>query len=197
METTNSPSEFAHAWRAARAFPEFLERVEANRELWLTFADRARVPAEVRESIDKLEGCLRILVLADDWCGDAINTVPVIARMAEDSKHVALRVLARDRFPRIRDRFLTDGNRAIPIAVVLDDAWVPRGRWGPRPAELQDLVTTRFCGMDRPDRYREIRRWYACDRGVTTAREILDLLNQAASTNAEPVSPPCREQRAA
>lgn len=70
------------------------------------------------------------------------------------------------RFPVINPYgHLTNGSRSIPVVILLPlQAWFEaEGR--PLPKE---------------ERYRMLRRWYARDRGVTVATEIVDLLSCAA-----------------
>ncbi len=76
------------------------------------------------------------------------------------------------------DLYLTNGSRSIPIVVIMDDAFRPVGRWGPRPAELQEFVIREKRGGDRPasEIYKDARRWYARDRGETTLREVLAVM---------------------
>lgn len=148
--------------------------------MWHAMAERARLFDGARDRIDAMGGCWRLLVLADDWCGDAVNTLPVIQRLVESSEHLELRVVPRDRFPDIRDRHLTDGGRAIPVVIALDPAGAAVGSWGPRPRALQRLVQGAFRSLSKEERYREVRRWYARDRGASTASEIAELIERSA-----------------
>src|SRR3712207_8531646 len=50
---------------------------------------------------------------------------------------------------------------SIPVVILLDDDYVERGWWGPRPTELQTWVVGAGQALDKAERYREIRRWYA------------------------------------
>jgi len=193
MERTRSM--YDKAFEVGTNFDDFLATAEANRDLWEAFAHRARVPEDALSRVRALDGCRRLLILADDWCGDAVNTVPVIVRLAEGSKHVEARIVPRDRFPEIRDRHLTNGKRSIPVAIMIDDRGEPRGHWGPRPEVLQSLVTSELLEHSGADRYREIRRWYARDRGASTAREIAGLIERAVPSASKASRAPCRERR--
>jgi hypothetical protein len=88
-------------------------------------------------------------------------------------------VLRRDENVDLMDAHLTDGARAIPVVLVLDENYVERGWWGPRPADLQRWATSAGArAMTEHDRYREVRRWYARDRGRATLAEVLLLLER-------------------
>lgn len=70
-------------YEEAGTFPEYLESVEKNRDLWHTVYERARVPDDVLEEARRIPGPFHLLALSEDWCGDAVNTLPVVARLAE------------------------------------------------------------------------------------------------------------------
>lgn len=147
-------------------------------DLWRGVYARAVVPEWAMERAAEIGGEWRMLVISEDWCGDASNTVPVMARMAEVMSNIQIRVARRDENPELMDAFLTNGSRSIPLALVLRPDWTVAGTWGPRPAELQQFVLREKKAGVRPvdDIYRDVRRWYAKDRGETTLRALLDIM---------------------
>lgn len=162
------------------SFEDYIAQAEKNRDLWRALAERARVPEEIAARARALPGHRHLLVLAEDWCGDAVNTVPVIARLASITPNLDLRILARDRNPDLMDTHLTNGTRSIPVVMVLDERWAECGWWGPRPAPLQRWVLETGLAMPKDARYREVRRWYARDQGRTTLQEVVGLLEGCA-----------------
>lgn len=169
-------------WERGYGFDRYLsEEVGKNRALWEGIYSRARTPEWATRRARIVGGRWKLLVLAEDWCGDASNTVPVLARFAEDVPSFELRILKRDDNPELMDRYLTNGTRSIPMAVILDETFEPAGAWGPRPAELQEFVIGERAKGERPAKeiYADSRRWYARDRGRTTLRELLDTVAAA------------------
>lgn len=167
-------------YASAQPFPDFLAAVEKNADLWRGVAARVRVPDSIVARVEALGGEWHLLVLSEDWCGDAVNTVPVVARLAELSSNLDLRLLPRDQNPDVMDAHLTGSSRSIPVVIVLDAEWRERGWWGPRPAELQRWVLGPGQALEKGERYRETRRWYARDGGATTLAEVVALLERAA-----------------
>ena len=165
-------------WERAVPFDEWLEQVEANRDLWRGIYERTRIEPE---TVERMDGPYRLLVLAEDWCGDAVNTVPWLARLAEESEHLDLRVLRRDENPALMATHTTGGSHSIPVVMVLDDACVELGWWGPRPEELQAWVLEEGLALSKADRYRRVRSWYARDRGTTMLAEVLALIEERAA----------------
>jgi len=188
---------YENAYRAGVTSSEFVRDATANQAQWESFARRAPLIVEAAAPLARVTNCLRLLVLADDWCGDAVNTLPVIARMVESADNVELRVVPRDAFPEVRDRHLTNGSQSIPIVILLDDQGEALGAWGPRPTVLQELFERELRGLPKEARYLEIRRWYARDRGVSTAMEISELIGLGVAAAPASGDRSCAEIRAA
>lgn len=183
MTTTHTADAVSRqdAWDRAEPFRAFLPTAEKNVELWEQNYTRARVPQELVDRAEAVPGSWRLLVLSEDWCGDAANTVPVLAAFAEAAANVELRLLARDENAELMDDHLTNGaSRSIPVVIALDGEGVERGWWGPRPAALQAWVMGEGKAMEPDDRYREVRKWYARDKGRTTVEEVVALLERSA-----------------
>lgn len=165
----------------ASTFAEYLETVEKNRELWHALARRAAVDEATRARARAIPGRWHVIALTEDWCGDASNTLPVFERLAEATPSLELRILLRDENLDLMDAHLTNGtSRSIPVLIVYDEDFEERGWWGPRPAPIQAWVMTEGRELDTKDRYREIRRYYARDKGRTSLDEFLSLLEAAA-----------------
>lgn len=176
-------------WASAMTLAKFIDQAEKNQEIWQSLYERARVPAEFSDRLEDLPGRY-LLVLLEDWCGDAFNSVPVIARLAEQHPRLELRVLRRDEHLDLMDLHLTGTSRAIPVVIVMNEEFEELGWWGSRPAPLQQWITSPEAqAMEPSDRYREARKWYARDRGRTTLEEVTILLEETAGEPREVETP--------
>jgi hypothetical protein len=164
----------------APEFEEMLATAKENADLWASVWRRATVPEEYLRRVARLGGAWHLLVLSEDWCGDAVNTVPVVAKLAELSSNLDLRVLARDENVDLMDAHLTGTSRSIPVVMALDDEFREKGWWGPRPAELQSWALGPGRALEKDERYKSVRAWYARDRGKTTLEEVVGMLERAA-----------------
>jgi hypothetical protein len=118
-----------------------------------------------------------LLALSEDWCSDAINVLPYIARLAGAApKTLELRVLGRDANLDIMNAHLTGLSRSIPIVIALDGNHLEHGWWGPRPLALQEQAMGAWWTLPKDVRRLRIRTWYARDRGKQILEEILQLL---------------------
>jgi hypothetical protein len=166
-------AELETLWGHAEPFPYFLARIRQLRPLWEGTYRNAVIPAWALEAYGNLPNGLLMLSLNADWCLDSATVMPLLARLAERVPGVELRLLERDSYPEVMDRYLTDGTRSIPLVILLDRDFRELGHWGPRPAELQSWVRAHLADLPKEERQREQRRWYARDRGETVLREIL------------------------
>ena len=175
------PWPFAALWSDALTFEAFLHQSTQHRALWTGVYRTTQVSEWARQEAARLGRRFRFVVLAEDWCGDASSTVPVVARFAE-AVGMELRILRRDRHREVMDRYLSPtGGRAIPVVIVLTEAMEEVGHWGSRPADLQAFVAgERAKGRTSKDYFPEVRRWYAQDRGESTLREILAVMAKGA-----------------
>jgi len=166
---------FADLWDRALTYEQFVAASTQHGELWNGVHRLAKVPEWAVQEAESLGERFRLVVLAEDWCGDAANTVPVLAKWAEQTLNVELRILRRDENLAVMDRYLTNGTaRSIPVVIALTEGMQDVGWWGPRPRALQEwTMGQRATGRDMKELYPEIRRWYAKDRGESTLSEVL------------------------
>lgn len=166
----------AARFATGQTFDDFVASAKEYHELWRMGAKRAEVPASVVADLITLSQPLHLVVLNEDWCLDAVGTVPPIAKLGELVPDIDIVVMGRDLNPDLMDAHLTDGGRSIPLVIVYDDEWKELGWWGPRPAPLQQWVKSVGMSVPKEEKYHYVRTWYARDRGETTLREIADLL---------------------
>ena len=172
MTPVSTTLDLATAWDGAMTYSDFVAAAAPeHRPLWDAIHRTHTLP-EWAATL-RLPPGTRLLAIAADWCGDAVNTLPTMAKWAE-AIGVPFRIIDRDRWPQVMDHYLTDGSRSIPIVIALDPAFHELGHWGPRPSELQAWVMANK-GMEKSARYKEVRRWYAKDRGATAIRDVAAL----------------------
>ena len=169
---------FAHLWDSAQTYEDFAAAAVAQKSLWTDGYRLWRVPAWATEAAQALPERIRLVVLAEDWCSDGANSIPLLAKWAAQSPQLELRLLRRDAYPQVMDQYLTGGlSRSIPVVIVLTEAMEELGWWGPRPAPLNTWVQEQYAqGRDKSSLLPKIRHWYLKDRGETMLREILALM---------------------
>ena len=134
---------------------------------------------ELQAALGQLKGQYSWAIITEGWCGDASHTVPLIEAVAQASGgHLATRYFLRDSHPDLIDRYLTNGGRAIPIAVMLHaSSLTEAGVWGPRPAPLQAIhEDLKAREVPFKEVIKQVNNWYDHDATRTTQQELLALV---------------------
>ena len=139
------------------------------------------VTEEVKSDLEKLDKKYIWLVLAEGWCGDAAQIVPVIYKMSEVTENVSLKIALRDDNDALMQHFLTSGGKAIPKLLILDaDTLEVLADWGPRPHGAKQLILDYKAAHGVVDETAkiELQKWYLHDKGEAIQNEIIALHKQ-------------------
>jgi len=134
---------------------------------------------EIKKELRSLKKKLIWLVIAEAWCGDVAHNLPVIAKIAEQSGNINLRIILRDKNPEIMNQYLTNGGKAIPKLICFEAGTLKElGTWGPRPAPAQKLAMElkTVPNITGEEKKRKIILWYAEDKTKTIQNEFLNLI---------------------
>ena len=109
------------------------ERVEDNERT-------VTLDAETVRFFKGLPKPINVVVLAEDWCGDVIANLPVLARLAKETPKLSVRVFYRDENLDLRERWLNQGKyQSIPVFAFFDESFRELGHWIERPASVTEL----------------------------------------------------------
>ncbi len=136
---------------------------------------------ELLIAIDHVKQCYRFLVISEGWCGDAAQIVPVIDKIVSAAPDkFSLRLILRDQHLELMDTHLTNGGRAIPVVLVInEEGELAIPKWGPRPAVLQSLREQwKAEGTDSEKIGELLHSWYAKDKTQETQKELAEVLRE-------------------
>jgi hypothetical protein len=144
---------------------EYIAGMQVNKEKMIHIYGQFNLNNEEKEQASLLQKLgLKVLVLTEDWCGDAMLNNPILLRIAEEA-NMEVRFLLRDQNLELMDQYLTNGtSRAIPIFIFIDKGGEERAVWGPRAPQMQELVTierSKLPPQDHPefnDKQKELYR---------------------------------------
>ena len=133
------------------------------------------------EELSSVKRPVTWMVLTEAWCGDAAQNIPILAKMATASSNIDLKLILRDENVEIMDQYLTNGGRAIPKLIMLDEHLSELGTWGPRPTEVQQMVldNKRDAKLPYAEFAKVVQKWYAQDKGKSLQREIQKIIEEA------------------
>lgn len=137
---------------------------------------QANLSDKLLDKIQQLKNPIQWLVLTEPWCGDAAQTLGFINAVEKAANgKIKIGLLYRDENLELMDQFLTNGGRAIPKLIQMDEDFSITGTWGPRPKAAQELVI-RLKSDTKP--YAEaLHAWYAKDKNRSLDFELQNLIS--------------------
>ena len=137
-----------------------------------------KISEETAVALNKLTENFTLLVLAEGWCGDAAQILPVINKIATSSSKIDLKIVCRDENEALMNQFLTNGGKAIPKIIVVNTKNEVVNSWGPRPAIATKMVNDYKIlhgGLDAEFK-KNLQIWYNKDKGNNTQKDLLEIL---------------------
>jgi hypothetical protein len=148
---------------------------------WRDTYANAVIADALRTRVERLPSTWNLLVVADDGCSDSAASIPWIARLADATGNLSLRIVRSGAArPLLETHRTPDGRAATPTILVLDSELREVGCWIERPAPLQAWALSARASLTDQEFLREKTAWYETDAGKTTLDEIVTLLESAA-----------------
>lgn len=168
-------------FQSGQAFPDFLAAAKARREGWHRIADSAVIADALIARARAVGGTWHMLVIAIDSCGDSMNSVPYVAKLASQVPGLDLRIVLPAEGKAVQERFRTlDGRPTTPTYVLLDAEGRERGCITELPKGIRRWAHDARGAKVASDSIRAgISAFYAADRGVSIVTETIELMEAA------------------
>lgn len=132
---------------------------------------------ELQEKIASTKRKMQWVMLAQGWCGDCAQLVPLFGKIAEQSQgKVELVIINPDERNDLMERFTTNGARSVPKVAIIDaDNGEVLETLGPRPKPAQEIMLKWKAAngaISKDDFEKELHTWYAKDKTLTTQQEL-------------------------
>jgi hypothetical protein len=125
-------------------YEAYKAQMTRNRERFEENEKRVDLGKADLEAFRALPRPVKVVVLAEDWCGDVIANLPVLGRLAKESGKLDVRVFLRDQNDDIMQRYLNKGQfKSIPVFVFFDEDFRELGHWIERPASVTEVRAKR------------------------------------------------------
>lgn len=123
----------------AKSLTQYMDDMTTKKEESFQIYNDFEVPAD-DEFITLLEEkSPRVLVITEDWCGDAMMNNAILRKISEASG-IEVRAVYRDENLELIDQYLTNGGRSIPVYLLLNSNGEVISKWGPRAEKVQQYV---------------------------------------------------------
>jgi len=122
-------------------YQDYIGQIKVNKARFDGFYENFKVASEDAAALKQLaakpKGPAKMLVLGEDWCGDVIRGMPVLARICE-SAGLEMSIFPRDENHDIMNEFLKNGEwMSIPVAVFYTANHQYICHWIERPASAE------------------------------------------------------------
>lgn len=126
-------------WDKGITYEAFKTAMTRNQERFSENEGRVSLDQETVRTFKSLPKPLRVLVLAEDWCGDVVANLPILGRLAKEVPTLDVRILYRDQNLDLMERWLNQGKfQSIPVFVFFDESFRELGHWIERPASVTE-----------------------------------------------------------
>ena len=135
---------------------------------------------ELQETLKKISGSYLWVILTEGWCGDASQSLPVMAMIETACTQIELKLLLRDENLDLMDQYLTNTGRSIPKLICVEKESLKEiFTWGPRPEAAQALMLAlKAKGVSYEEKSLAIQKWYNNDRTQSVQNELLGLIQR-------------------
>lgn len=141
-------------------FPQYLDQMGTNQDTFLRLLSEIRLRPEDREAVRRLGKKLKVLVITEDWCGDALYNFPVLAKLVEGNPDLEMRVFLRDKNPDLMDQYLNRGLfRSIPVFVFFDESMNEVARFLERPPKITEELEAKMLEVRKALRAEKVEPW--------------------------------------
>ena len=102
-------------------YPSYMNQIKVNKARFEGYYDDFKMSAEdaalFKELAQRPAGPAKMMVIGEDWCGDVIRGLPVLARIAA-AAGIPISIFPRDSHTDIMDEYLKEGKyMSIPVVV--------------------------------------------------------------------------------
>lgn len=133
-----SPERFAEGL----TMQQYIRGMSKNQELFIENYNNFTLEPEDEAFLRGLDRKLKVVVLAEDWCGDVLRYLPAFARLLEVVPQWEARVFYRDSNLDLADLWLKEGKyRAIPVMVFFDEEMNEIACYVEKPAAVYEAET--------------------------------------------------------
>ena len=166
-------------------FQEWLDHFTDNDKLRRTktiYEETASLVNLITEKLKQLRYKAYIMTIVADWCGDCHNNVPILARIAEQSPNIELKLLIKEKHMNLVLK--TNGGEKIPLALIYGQDGYMVDSWVERSTEQYLLVggLREKYGFESNEKlYEEYRKLFSERKEElrrSTAIEIIDIIHR-------------------
>jgi thiol-disulfide isomerase/thioredoxin len=120
---------------------------DEQRRRWQQVYEAAKLSGEQAQLVASFARQMNVLVVSGIWCGDCVQQVPLMQRIAEaNATKTQLRILDRDANSDLRDQIRINAGDRIPVVIFMAEDFEPCGIFGERTLARYRAIAKRQLG---------------------------------------------------
>lgn len=126
-------------WRAGLTLDQYVRTMHHKQDAMRRRLQEVTLQPLERNFFSNLEGKIRVLVMTEDWCGDSLMNLPILAKIVRATPRMEMRIFIRSQFAELEGYFASREIHSIPVFAFLDHHYNMIGTWIERPQAAQIL----------------------------------------------------------
>ncbi len=120
-------------WQTGLTLDQFVAGMKAHQADMRRRLREVVLPAREPDYFARVESLVHVLVMTEDWCGDSLMNLPILARLVEVAPGMDMRIFVRGGAPDLNDHYTARGITHIPVFTFLGADFDEIGTWVERP----------------------------------------------------------------
>ncbi|TVQ51795.1 MAG: thiol reductase thioredoxin [Phycisphaerales bacterium] len=155
MTTTTPPmtlnAQFLKSkFEAGLTYPEYLKTDPSKAESWQKIFDQIKLTPEQTKLIGGFVREMPVVVSTGIWCGDCVQQLPLLQKIAEANPVIKVRYLDRDQHSDLAEQIKICGGMRVPVAIFLAEDFEPVSIFGDRTLTRYRALASKQLGASCP-----------------------------------------------
>lgn len=135
----NFPMDSDH-WARGLTVDAYIEEMQNCRRAMRRRVETVRLTPFERNLFSELTATIHALVFTEDWCGDSLMNLPILAQIERIAPGMEVRIFPRPDWPDLQRYFTGRGIQKVPVFAFLDAEFNEIGVWIERPKRANEPV---------------------------------------------------------
>jgi thiol-disulfide isomerase/thioredoxin len=155
MSTTTTPitlnAQFLKSkFEAGLPYEEYLKTDPEKAENWRKIYEQAALKPEQKKLISGFVREMQVLVISGIWCGDCVQQLPLVQRIAEANSLIKVRYLDRDEHMDLAEQVKICGGVRVPVVIFMAEDFEPVSIFGDRTLTRYRAIAAKQLGASCP-----------------------------------------------
>ncbi len=137
-------------FEAGLAYPEYLKTDPSKAESWQKIFDQITLSPEQTKLIQGFVREMPVVVSTGIWCGDCVQQLPLLQRIADANPLIKVRYLDRDEHSDLAEQVKICGGMRVPVALFLAEDFEPVSIFGDRTLTRYRALAAKQLGASCP-----------------------------------------------